>query len=350
MDYQNYSTDWPKRKSGKHLTDVERGAIQSLHRLGYSLRKIAAEINCSPSTVLYELRRGTPPRKSSRGRAPGYLAKRGSEVYKENRSRCRRHHKIESCRPFIDWMVEQMDMEDWSVDSCVGYARAHKLFPEIPCSKTIYNEIWAGNLPVSPFALPEALSRRKKSKKPRKNRQILGRSIDERPEIVKDLTEFGHWEIDTVIGRKKGHESVVLTLHEMLTGNYLTLKIACRESNAVMAGINVLRKEYGSKFSAVFKTITSDNGKEFSRLSELEGWSTSVFFAHPYSSWERPRNERSNRMLRRYIPKGKSMDDFTADEIMCFADKINAKPRKRLGYRTPEELFEAYLDNIYYVV
>ena len=103
----------------------------------------------------------------------------------------------------------------------------------------------------------------------------------------------------------------------------------------------------GNEFSEVFKTITADNGSEFERLSELEEYGVGVFYAHPYSSWERPQNERHNRMFRRYIPKGISIDNYSAQQILKFADEMNALPRRVLKYSTPEELFHEFRDWVY---
>ena len=116
-----------------------------------------------------------------------------------------------------------------------------------------------------------------------------------------------------------------------------------------MAAMEVLKEEYGDEFSEVFKTITADNGSEFERLSELEAYGIGVFFAHPYSSWERPQNERHNRLFRRYVPKGQSIDNYSAQQIISFADEMNALPRRVLNYSTPEELFDAFLDRVYSV-
>lgn len=111
-----------------------------------------------------------------------------------------------------------------------------------------------------------------------------------------------------------------------------------------------MREEYGDEFfSAVFKTITADNGPEFIGLSALEGHGVKVYFAHPYSSWERPQNERHNRIFRRYVAKGVSIEKYLADQILRFADDMNALPRKALGYSTPEELFDSFLDKVHYL-
>ncbi len=109
-----------------------------------------------------------------------------------------------------------------------------------------------------------------------------------------------------------------------------------------------LKNYYGDKFSQIFKTITSDNGSEFAELAKLEdNTKTKVYFAHPYSSWERGSNERHNGLLRRFIPKGKRIGKYTSDDILLTADWCNLLPRKILGYKSPDDLFENELDKIY---
>lgn len=353
MDRVNSTTTTPERERGQHLGFEERCSIKIFKKLGYSLRRIAESIDCSPSTVMYELRRGTGKRNGNRGRFPEYSAKRGQCNYEVNRSRCHKHHKLEERNPFIDWMVKMVKGAGWSLDVCVGYARRHHLFPKecIVCAKTLYNEVWAGNLPIKPIDLPEALSRRPKKTDTRKQKRILGKSIDERPEEVMDRLTCGHWEIDTVVGHRKGKESVVLTIVEKATDFYLAIKIPGRDADSVMTAMEVLREEYGDEhFAEIFKTITADNGNEFDRLSELEKYGVDIYFAHPYSSWERGQNERHNRIFRRYVPKGVSIENYSADQILSFADEMNALPRKLLGYCTPEELFEKFLDQVYSVI
>ena len=97
----------------------------------------------------------------------------------------------------------------------------------------------------------------------------------------------------------------------------------------------------------MFKTITVDNGSEFAEFSVVEQWGTKVCFAHPYTSWERPQNERHNGMLRSYVPKGVSIEQFSSEDILDAADSMNGLPRKNLDYAAPEELFEAFLDAVY---
>lgn len=347
MDKKYCNTNIKERKRGEHLGGEERGAIQQLKKIGYSNRAIAKEINCSPSTVGYELKRGTPEY-SGRGRKPCYSAKRGGLVYKANRRHCSRPRKHYENTAFIRWAIEKMHTSKWSFDTCVGRAKLLKLFPEhtIPCTKTLYNLLWKGKLPITLFELPEVLSRRVHGK-PRIPKRLNGKSIEQRPVEVDERKEFGHWESDTVIGCKKKGEPAVFSIVERLTGYYITVKINGKTTDGVADAMKQIYSNFRERFSEIFRTITTDNGSEFAAFSDMETYGTKVYFAHPYSSWERPVNERSNRLLRKFVRKGIPISKFTDEQILMFSDSINSTPRKRLGYRSPEELFENFLDKIY---
>ena len=195
--------------------------------------------------------------------------------------------------------------------------------------------------------MPEKLSRKTKTKKDRENKRKLGNSIEQRPDIVDTREEFGHWEIDSVIGRKVEGESQVMTIVERKLRKSIWIKVRNHSAEAIDEALSALIDQFGDKYNEVFKSITGDNGSEFANLSQIESKGIAVYFTHPYSSYEKGTNECHNKMLRRFIPKGKSIDDYSADDILYFADKINNLPRKILGYRTPEELFEQELDRIY---
>ena len=350
MDQFDNTTNKATRGRGQHLTFEDRCKIEVLRKLSWSLRAIAEEVGCSPSTVLYELRRGTPKKNGVKGRPPIYKPARGQAVYEEHRKSCRKKSVCLPTSPFIRWTTDKVRNQKWSFDACVGYARLHNLFPneKIPCTKTLYYALWKGRLSLTGFDLPEALSRNtSRHIRCRQHKRLMGTSIEKRPEYIAKREEFGHWEIDTVVGKRNGKESVVLTLVEKKTTNFVALKIRGKNSDSVMDGMKQLQMEYGSHFHDVFKSITADNGREFERLSELESGNTKVYFAHPYSSWERPQNERHNRILRRYIPKGVSIRNYTSDQVLTFADEMNSLPRKALNYLTPEELYERSLDEIY---
>ena len=172
-------------------------------------------------------------------------------------------------------------------------------------------------------------------------------SIESRPESVELREEFGHWEVDTVLGSKYEDEPCTVTLVERKTRKAIWVKADDHTAASVQAAIERVFSYFGSMAQAVFKTVTSDNGFEFTRLAELASRGTDVYFTHPYSSWEKGTNECHNKLLRRFIPKGISMKRFSAEDIAYMADWANTLPRKILGYRTPDELFEAELDRIY---
>ena len=216
------------------------------------------------------------------------------------------------------------------------------------CTNTLYNEVWAGNLDLSVTELPEAMKRKRhKDSKPREHKKGYGKDIAQRPEIAALCIEEGHWEGDTVVGKKVGKQAVVLSLLEKKTENYIALHISGKDADSVLSAMQLLKEEFGNKFSQVFKTITVDNSPEFSGFAQVENWGSQVYFAHPYTSWERAQNERHNGLFRAFVPKGVSIESFSPEYILSAADELNGHPRKKLGYRTPEELFERFLDSVY---
>lgn len=247
-------------------------------------------------------------------------------------------------------MTERIRKNKWLIDMCVGDARANKRFDEdgIPCTKTLYNMLWAGRIPLTLFDVPQALGRKCKRKPNRKNKRLKGRSIKERPALVDEGTEIGHWEADTVVGSRKGRGAAVFTAVEKVTHDYIAIRISGRACAGIEEAIAHLKSEYGEdRFSQVFKTITVDNGTECETFTQIESLGTKVYFAPPYSSWERPQNERHNGILRQYIPKGTGIDGYSDEDILNIADEINSRPRRVLDYQTPAELFNTFLDEVY---
>ncbi|CUU50351.1 integrase core domain protein [Clostridium beijerinckii] len=182
------------------------------------------------------------------------------------------------------------------------------------------------------------------------NKKKLGSSISDRPVEINTRHEFGHWEIDTVIGQKSNNDNVLLTIVERKTRYAMVVDIIDKTAEAVADALNRVRSLFGKQFSQAFKTITGDNGSEFANLSTLEiETDTKVYFTHPYSSFEKGTNERHNGLIRRFIPKGKRISDYTSDDIAFIEEWMNTLPRRILNYKTPEELFEAHLDKIYAV-
>lgn len=345
MDNINYTTE---HRKGQHLLSEERHEIEVRLKDGWSIYRIAKHLGRPYNTVKNEIQRGTVSLYN--GKVQRYKADEGRKVYLGHRLNCRKQYRCLATIRFLQYVVERFRSDDhWSLDACYGEALRNGTFArsEMVCTKTLYNYVNLGLLSIKNIDLPEKLRRNTKAKKARENRRILGRSIEERPEIVDLRTEFGHWEIDTVVGKKDENEPCVLTLVERMTRMCIWVKARNHTAEAINEALQKVMSYFEEQRDQVFKTITGDNGSEFAGLSLLEDGKLQVYFTHPYSSCEKGTNECHNRMLRRFIPKGKSISDYTADEICFFADCINGLPRKILGYATPEELFERYLDRIY---
>ena len=347
MEYTNYTTDSRKHK---HLNIQERTIIEIRIKDGCSAYKIAKELHRPINTILNEIHRGTVPQIKNKRKIDLYLADASQAIYENRRTNCGRKNLRLICNEFITYACDKMRKDKWSIDACVGRSLESGQFKrsEVICTKTFYNYIDQGLTCIKNIDLPLKLRRNTKKQRVRANKKKLGKSIEERPASIDSREEFGHWEIDTVIGEKSGKDNVLLTIAERKTRQFIVRKIDAKSANAVMAELNKIREECGEHFSTVFKTITGDNGSEFADLSTLESITdTNIYFTHPYSSFEKGTNERHNGLIRRFLPKGTRMADCSIDTIAFIEDWCNTLPRKILGYRTPEELFEAELDRIY---
>ena len=347
MDYNKNTTN---SKKNKHLNFQERCFIEIRLKDKWSAYKISKAINRPINTVLNEIRRGTVSQIKLGKKVDRYFAQVGHRVYTENRENSKSKYKLLKCKDFLEFVDEKVSKDKWSLDACFGEALNTGRFQrsEMVCTKTLYSYVDLGFLNVKNSDLPIKLRLNKKKKIVRKNRRKLGRSIEERDKSNDSKEEFGHWEIDTVIGSKSKKDNVLLTIVERNTLNSIHRKIKSKTADAVLSEIMKLKKEFGSKFSEVFKTITSDNGLEFSSLSRIENSTeTKVYFTHPYSSFERGCNERHNGLIRRFIPKGKLISNYDVDEISYIEDWCNTLPRRKLNYKTPQELFDRQLDRSY---
>lgn len=347
MDYPNNTTNSRKQK---HLNFEERVTIQLRLKDGHTPYRIAKELGRSINTITNEIRRGTVPQIIQNKKVMVYLADTGEAIYNRNRMNCGPKFKRCVCSSFVTHVCNEMRLKDWSVDAAVGSTVKSNKFKlaEMVCTKTIYNYIDLGLVDITNMDLPSKLRRNTKPKRVRHHKRNLGASIEERPKSIDSRDEFGHWEIDTVIGLKSKTDNVLLTITERQTRNSIIRLISAKTAEIVTEELNKIKDLFGSKFSQVFKTITGDNGLEFAELATLEkDTNTKVYFAHPYSSHERGTNERHNGLIRKFIPKGVAISKFDIDEIAFIEDWCNQLPRKILGYKTPEELFEEQLDIIY---
>jgi IS30 family transposase len=329
----------------KHLTTFDRGMIAALHAEGKTMQEIADAVGCHKSTISRELKRGTVTQmKTGRKLFKAYFPDTGQAMYEANRKASGAKLKLDDAIEFIQFVETKILEDEWSPDAIYGHAKLHGLFgDDIVCTKTLYNYIDLGLLKVKNIDLPMKVRLNTKKKRTRKNKRVLGLSIEERPIEVNERKEFGHWEIDTVIG-KKSNDEALMTLTERKTRNEIIFKVSGKESEAITEAISRLKTTYGPAFSTIFKTITADNGSEFAELAHsVKDQETVVYFTHPYASSERGTNERHNGLIRRFIPKGKAISSVSDITVTTVENWCNQLPRKILGYKTPAVCFQEEL-------
>lgn len=211
------------------------------------------------------------------------------------------------------------------------------------CHESIYRFIYVKE--NEDKALWEYLPRGRKKRRRRRGRRVHRShipqrvSIRQRPREVNDRTEFGHWEGDTVEGRRSDGDGIHTEL-ERVSRKFAAVKVnAVTGDEAIGAQFRIFKKLPG----IARRSDTLDNGRECHRHFELKEIGMETYFADPYSAWQRGSNEHHNGLLRRYLPKGTSFRSLTQEELDDIVWEINNRPRKCLGYNTPQEVFEKQL-------
>lgn len=327
---------------GHHLTPIERGKIAGLLAAGKSARQIATELGVCHQTINNELKRGCVQQvKKINGKEQYfniYAPDTAQIRYEMNRQHCHRPLKFKHITNFLAYFDDHFHQDHWSPDAAVGFAHKHHLFKrtEMVCTKTLYNYIDAQLLEIRNLDLLEKTKRRTKHHWSHKHRRLIGKSIEERPKRVDKRNEFGHFEIDTVVGKRSGHESVLLTFTERKTRFDFIRLIEGKDADSVAYAIKGICAEFGD----LIKSVTADNGTEFTTLEEALTGIADIYYAHPYSSSERGTNETHNRMIRRYLPKGYSLDTISPKTVALVEARLNQLPRRILKYQTPEKAFQ----------
>jgi IS30 family transposase len=355
MSQLEHITDKKKRE---HLNFEERKTIERMIRAGANKGEIARVLYRDKSTIKREVKRGSVeqrkqnPYESKDLNRPefieytAYFADVGQRVYEQHRSNCGSKNKVLICNDLVSFVESKiLGPEKWSPDAAIGYAVVNNLFPGKEFStKTFYNWIDDGLVKIKNIDL--LLKVRRRPQKVRKERKKkLGKSIEERPAIVETREEFGHWEGDGIVG--KGQQGQLVTLVERKLGVGLMFNAGSRESEKIVEIMGGLEQQYGEHFRDIFKSFTFDNGSEFADSTAMEQDNrTQVYYAHPYSSFERGTNENWNGIVRRFIPKGSSFDKLTDRDIQRITHYINTLPRKRFNYRTPLDLWNEHLAGI----
>ena len=311
----------------KQLTFEQRYTIELMLKQTISKVRIALTIGRNESTLYRELKRNCTNRGLYRADYAQMLA---DERKKEG------HYKTFFSEKMKSIVEMKLTKEQWSPEQITGWCQAQGI--DMVSHERIYQFIWQDKKQGG--TLYQHL--RHGSKKYRKRYGINDKrggikdrvSIEKRPEIVNNKNRVGDWEMDLIVG--KYHKGTVLTLVERKTGFALLTQADGKKAISIKKqAINIL-----APYKELVHTITNDNGKEFSLHKEIgEKLQADIYFCHPYASWERGLNEYTNKLIRQYLPKKIDLRNINTDYLSLITNKLNNRPRKKLDFKTPLEVF-----------
>lgn len=346
-----------KNKGTKNVDWNMRLQLEALYNAGLSKRQIAAQLGVCLATVYNELKRGeyTYKRYSYTDYwgerhykfVKGYSPNVAEEKYQLNKTAHGAPLKVGNDYDFIRYVEKRVCVDKISPAAVAGEIKRDNLCKTVVSKTTMYRYIAQGLfMNIRSEHLPFG-QRKKHYNKTQAKRPPRGTSIEKRPLEVFARDTFGHWEMDCVIGKKFSRDTL-LVFTERLTRYEIVMRMPNHKTATVVHYLNKLERRFGAKFRKVFKSITVDNGSEFSDFAGLEksiygGRRTSVYYCHPYTSCERGSNERLNREIRRLLPKGTDFTKYSDRQIQRVQDWVNAYPREIFGFATSAELFTKQL-------
>lgn len=328
----NQTRKEPSTMSYIHLTSFERGEIYALLEAGMSKAYIARHLGRDRATVYRELRRN--------GTKSSYSPKKAQQKYRERREECRPTKRMEHL-PLWNHIIDKIGSKI-SPEAIAG--RLPLDYPNDPkmriSHEAIYQAIYGDKrLHFLIKDLPQARPKRRKrgQGKTRRGPSIPNRvGIEQRPKEVQERTRFGDWEGDLVVGA--GQQGYIVTLVERKSRILLSRKIDSKHAESTADAIIEAFMDVPKTW---VKTITFDNGTEFASHEKIaEATGAMNYFADPYASYQRGTNENTNGLIRRYLPKNMSFAQLTQEELDWIVEQLNNRPRKILGYRTPNEVFQ----------
>lgn len=338
-------------KKYRQLKYEDRIRLESLYlKKVYSKKQLARILHCHRNTITNELKRGMYRHRNSDWTEEWrYSADLAEERYQKNNEKRGTQLKIANDIEYANYIEKKVVEENYSPSAVLGEmirTGKDKEFQTTICVTTFYSYITKGVF----FRLTNKdLPVKKEKKRPynkvkRQKRVSAGTSISERDDSIENREEFGHWEMDMVVGKKNVSKNVLLVLSERKTREELIFKLPTKEAKGVVEVLDLLESQYGDKFSKIFKTITVDNGTEFSLCEDMEkslygGQRTKMYYCHAYSSWERGTNENQNKLVRRKVPKGSDFDHYTEEQVKEIETWMNHYPRKIFNWRTSHDLF-----------
>lgn len=298
-------------KHYKHLSQSDRIKMETLLNKGYSKPEVAEYLHVHRSTIYREIKRGEYiHRNSDYTEEVRYSSDKGQQTHDWNAQGKGKSLKIGNDVEYAEFLEDKIANDKYSPEAALAAAAASGIeFKTTISVRTLYRYIDNGIfLKITNKDLPVKGKKKKKNKKvTTQKRASAGESIENRPDEVKDREIFGHWEMDTVKGKQGVTKSCMLVLTERKTRDEIIFKLKDQKAESVVDALDRLERKWGDLFTKVFRSITVDNGVEF---SDCEGMERSVlnpgerrtylFYCHPYSSWERGTNENQNKLIRRH--------------------------------------------------
>src|SRR6201992_986667 len=310
--------------SYQQLTQDQRYQIYAFLKANFSQSHIAQELGVNKSTICRELKR-------NRGRR-GHRPKQAQHL-----TDSRRQSKENATRISAEtWQQVETDLrQDWSPEPVSGTLKAQG--QEAPSHERIYQYVYADKRrggDLHRHLRCQKKRRKRYGKYDRRGQLPNRRSIDERPAVVAERVRLGDWEADTIIG--KNHQQAIVSLVERRSKLTRLAKVERNTEEAVKQAIVELLKPLAERVH----TITSDNGREFAGHEAIaEALLAEFYFAHPYRSWERGLNENNKGPVRQYFAKGSDFTALSDEQVQAVAERLNERPRKTLGYQTPNQVF-----------
>lgn len=318
----------------RHLNLEERERLYAFKAQGMSLRRIAKKLRRSQSSLTRELQRNIKyGREYFRNE---YLPCKAQKLA-EKRS-AKQRYKAPLKNPLVFVYVRKQLRQGLAPEAIAG--RLKLTHPgESICHETIYQYIYAKKTKTRGMHLEQYLTLKRKKRMKQNGRSVRRHSnipeavsIDLRPKVVQGRKQVGHWETDNVIGRITDKTALSVTVERKTRFTIIT-KLGDRKAHTKADALIKRLQQYPTK------TLTTDNGSENTNHKQIsKELNLSMYFCHAYHSWEKGTVENTNGRIRRYIPKGVSIDTLTDEYIVALEEKLNNTPRKCLQYRTPYEM------------
>lgn len=316
--------------SYSHLSIIERGQLETLLQLGWSARAISRQLGRHHATISREIKRSCSEE--------SYQSLPAQKAYQQRRAASTPIGKFTS--ELADELQDKLK-QTWSPEQIAEKRRLEgRVFV---CFKTIYRWLYAGLLASVEVKHLRHKGKRRKPLETR-GRFLVGTPISQRPKEVRKRETFGHWELDTVVSSRGKSRACAATFIERKTRMYVALKMPDRTAHSMEVAFGVVASQYPP---AAFQSATTDRGKEFACYAALENvHDVKVYFADPYSSWQRGSNENGNGLLREFFPKGHDFAEVTDEGLAEAIRMINNRPRKCLGWKTAHETFMAEVSHL----